>query len=248
MKLLHYQQGTCVSNQVSEFRFRLRTDHASLIWLCKRAERSSQVARWLEILAEFSYRIKHQPGKKHGNADGLSRRPDRGCKQCHIEKCNIEKRDGGPPRSELEALIHPGVEYDWDQGQLQQKADTPPEVMQNLRTNPVLAGNVRELRKLQESLRGVVADVYRAKKEGRRPSEEQLRQWCAELRLYSQRWHSLRIGPNDHDSGRKQQTPGEEEGSLPSCHPPGVDMGRPQTGSCRSPEGARQITNLVVLA
>jgi len=74
-------------------RFRLRTDHGSLIWLCKRAEPSRQVSRWLEILAEFSYRIEHQPGKKHGNADGLSRRPDGGCKQC----LNIEKRDGGPP-------------------------------------------------------------------------------------------------------------------------------------------------------
>jgi len=40
----------------------------------------------------------------------------------------------------------------------------------------------------------VVADVYRAKKEGRRPSEEQLRQGCAELRLYCQHWDSLRIG------------------------------------------------------
>jgi len=146
-------------------RFRLRTDHASLIWLCKRAEPSSQVARWLKILAEFSYRIKHRPGEKHGNADGLSRRPDEGCKQC----LNIERRDGGPPRSELEALDHSGIEYDWDQGQLQQKADAPPEVVQNLCANPVLAGNVRELRRLQESLPGVVADVYRAKKEGRRP-------------------------------------------------------------------------------
>jgi len=54
-------------------KFRLRTDHASLIWLCKRAEPSSQVARWLEVLAEFSYRIEHWPSKKHGNADGLSR-------------------------------------------------------------------------------------------------------------------------------------------------------------------------------
>jgi len=41
--------------------FRLRTDHVSLIWLCKRAEPSSQVARWLEILAEFSYRIERRP-------------------------------------------------------------------------------------------------------------------------------------------------------------------------------------------
>jgi len=53
-------------------RFRLRTDHASSIWLCKRAEPSSQVARSLEILSEFSYRIEHRPGKKHGNADRLS--------------------------------------------------------------------------------------------------------------------------------------------------------------------------------
>jgi len=171
-------------------RFRLGTDHASLIWLCKRAEPSSQVARWLEILAEFSYRIEHRPGKKHGNADGLSRRPDGGCRQC----LNIEKRDGGSSRSELEALVHPGAEYDGDQGQLQQKADTPPEVVQNFRANPVLAGNVKDLRKLQENLPGVVADVYRAKKVGRRPSEEQLRQGCAELRLCCQRWDSLRIG------------------------------------------------------
>jgi len=167
-------------------------DHAALIWLCKRAELSSQVARWLEVLAEFFYRIEHRPGKKHGNADGLSWRPDEGCKQC----LNIEKRDRGPPRSELRAPDHPGIEYDWDQGQLQQKAGTPPEVVQNLRANPVLASNVRELRKLQENLPGVVADVYRAKKERRQLSEEQLRQGCTELRLYCQRWDSLRIGPD----------------------------------------------------
>jgi len=72
----------------------------------------------------------------------------------------------------------------------------PPEVVQNLRAKPVLAGNVRELRELQENLPEVVADVYRAKKEGRRPSEKQLRQGCAELRLYCQRWDSLWIGPD----------------------------------------------------
>jgi len=45
--------------------FQLRTDHASLIWLCKKAEPSSQVARWLEILAEFSYMIDYRPDKKN---------------------------------------------------------------------------------------------------------------------------------------------------------------------------------------
>jgi len=94
----------------------------------------------------------------------------------HERQClNIERRDGGPPRSELRTLAHPGIEYDWDQGQLQQKTNILPGAVNHLRANPVLADNVRELRRLQESTRGVVADVYRAKKRGQRPSEEQLR-------------------------------------------------------------------------
>jgi len=80
----------------------LHTNHTSLIWLCKRAELFSQVIRWLKILAEFSCRIEHQPDKKHSNADGLNRRLDGGCKQC----LNIEKRDGGLSRFELEALAN----------------------------------------------------------------------------------------------------------------------------------------------
>jgi len=72
----------------------------------------------------------------------------------------------------------------------------PPEVVQNLRANRVLANIVRELRRLQESLPGVVTDVYQANKERRRPSEKQLRQGCAELWLYCQHWDSLRIGPD----------------------------------------------------
>jgi len=42
----------------------------------------------------------------------------------------------------------------------------------------------------------MVADVYRAKKEEWRLSEEQLRQVCAEFRLFCQRWDSLRIEQN----------------------------------------------------
>jgi len=116
----------------------------------------------LEILAEFSYQIEHRPGKKHSNADGLSQRPDEGCRQC----LNIEKRNLSPPRHKLRMLAYPGKEYDWDQGQLQQKTSTPPEVINHPRANPVLADNIRELRRFQESTPGVVADVYRAKKGG----------------------------------------------------------------------------------
>jgi len=41
----------------------------------------------------------------------------------------------------LETMVHPGVEYDWDQGQLKQMAEKPPEVVQILCTNPVTSKN-----------------------------------------------------------------------------------------------------------
>jgi len=119
--------------------FRLRTDHASLKWLCRPAEPFSQVACWLEILAEFSYRIEHRPGKKHGNADGLSRRQADGCKQC----LNIKRRDGGPPRSDVEVQMGKAGIYSWEEGQLRSEPST--KAVSNLHANPTLPRNVKEL-------------------------------------------------------------------------------------------------------
>lgn len=59
--------------------FQLRTDHGSLTWLANFKEPEGQLARWLEQLQEFHFHIVHRPGKKHANADSLSRRP---CTQC----------------------------------------------------------------------------------------------------------------------------------------------------------------------
>ena len=60
-------------------RFTLRTDHGSLTWLWNFKEPQGQLARWLEKLQEFDFTILHRPGKRHGNADALSRLP---CQQC----------------------------------------------------------------------------------------------------------------------------------------------------------------------
>ena len=59
--------------------FQLRTDHGSLTWLATFRQPEGQLARWLEKLQEFHFFIVHRPGKRHGNADSLSRRP---CTQC----------------------------------------------------------------------------------------------------------------------------------------------------------------------
>ncbi|CAG2185027.1 unnamed protein product [Mytilus edulis] len=57
-------------------RFILRTDHNSLVWLMRFKHIEGQLARWLEELSSFDMEIIHRPGKKHCNADGLSRIPD----------------------------------------------------------------------------------------------------------------------------------------------------------------------------
>ena len=68
-------------------RFSLRTDHGSLTWLSNFKEPERQLARWLERLQEYDFSITHRPGRKHQNADSLSRHP---CTQCgrasHIEE------------------------------------------------------------------------------------------------------------------------------------------------------------------
>ena len=55
--------------------FTIRTDHSSLTWLLRFKEPQGQLARWLEYIFQFKFRIIHRPGKKHGNADALSRAP-----------------------------------------------------------------------------------------------------------------------------------------------------------------------------
>ncbi len=55
--------------------FDVRTDHASLIWLCRFKDPQGQLGRWLEELAQYSMVIQHRAGKLHQNADALSRLP-----------------------------------------------------------------------------------------------------------------------------------------------------------------------------
>lgn len=65
----------------------VRTDHGSLTWLQRFKEPDGQIHRWLQQLSQFDMKIMHRPGRKHGNADALSRlcNTDQGtCKQCNM--------------------------------------------------------------------------------------------------------------------------------------------------------------------
>ena len=54
-------------------KFVVRTDHSSLRWLLGTKEPKDQLARWIQRLSVYDFDIEHRPGRKHGNADALSR-------------------------------------------------------------------------------------------------------------------------------------------------------------------------------
>ncbi len=55
--------------------FKVRTDHGSLTWLLSFKNPEGQVARWIEFLSSYQFKIEYRAGRVHNNADALSRRP-----------------------------------------------------------------------------------------------------------------------------------------------------------------------------
>ena len=72
-------------------KFLVRTDHQALKWLFSLKEPKDRIARWLEIMSAYQFLVEYRPGRKHGNADVMSRR------QCNPSdcKCPILDEDEG---------------------------------------------------------------------------------------------------------------------------------------------------------
>ncbi|KFD66239.1 hypothetical protein M514_21526 [Trichuris suis] len=60
-------------------KFVLRTDYGSLRWLQSFKNPDGQWARWQQKLQQYEFVMEHRPGRRHANADMLSRIP---CPQC----------------------------------------------------------------------------------------------------------------------------------------------------------------------
>ena len=56
--------------------FYIRTDHNSLVWLTRFKHLEGQLARFLEELSQYDFKIIHRKGAEHINADALSRLKD----------------------------------------------------------------------------------------------------------------------------------------------------------------------------
>ena len=72
----------------------LRTDNAAVSWLKSLRRPTGQVARWLQELGTYNLTVCHRPGKRHTNADALSRTPCKACKhQQDITNSDMEESD-----------------------------------------------------------------------------------------------------------------------------------------------------------
>ena len=55
--------------------FVVRTDHSALQWLRTSYNLTGQLYRWSAEISDYDFEIQHRPGRKHQNADALSRYP-----------------------------------------------------------------------------------------------------------------------------------------------------------------------------
>jgi hypothetical protein len=65
--ILHFRQ------YLHRTHFTLRTDHKPLEWLAIVSDAHGRRGRWIDMLQDFNFKIVHQPGMRHANADALSR-------------------------------------------------------------------------------------------------------------------------------------------------------------------------------
>ncbi|KAJ8962903.1 hypothetical protein NQ318_001314 [Aromia moschata] len=97
-----------------------------------------QVARWMERLQQYNFKIMHRSGKTHGNADTLSRRP------CLEQKCRyckkIETKEySNSTTNELLMATTVQVEDEWSSEELKksQKKDSDLKLIRNWLKNGV---------------------------------------------------------------------------------------------------------------
>ena len=75
----------------------VRTDNSAVSWLHRSKDPVGQPARWIEVIDTYDITFQHRPGRKHRNADALSRYP---CRQCGGDRETLAKKVRAVTRSQ----------------------------------------------------------------------------------------------------------------------------------------------------
>ncbi len=163
--------------------FIVRTDHAALKWLKSFKQPEGQVARWLEELSVFDMEdIEHRPGRKHSNADGLSRGP---CPQCKMDHYGENIRCG---RSATAPVDHSNVVT-----RSQMKTNTK-SVNEGMSSNWLASFNLNiDSFKHQQASDPILSEVASWVRNGARPEFNQISPSGSELKFYWSQFDSLGV-------------------------------------------------------
>ncbi len=167
--------------------FLVRTDHAALKWLKSFKQPEGQVARWLEELSEFDMDdIEHRPGRKHLNADGLSRGPCPQCKMDHFGEKIRRGRSAAPPTDQVNVVTR---------GQTKTNVNTKTNgTSQDLSSNWLASFNLNtESFKQEQSSDPILSEVTKWMKDGARPKFSLVSPYGSELKFYWSQFDSLGI-------------------------------------------------------
>ena len=161
--------------------FIVRTDHAALKWLKSFKQPEGQVARWLEELSVFDMDdIEHRPGRKHSNADGLSRGP---CPQCKMDHYGEKIRRG---KAATTPIDHSNVIT-----RSQAKTETKT-TSEDLSSNWLASFNLNtESFKLQQASDPVLSEVASWVRDGVRPKFSQISPSGSDVKFYWSQFESL---------------------------------------------------------
>jgi hypothetical protein len=105
--------------------FHLHTNHYALTWLLSFKNVEGQTARWIQRLQEYNFTFEHRQGRKHINADALSRRP------CQEESRHCHKVGAWADIKNVRAIA---AAAGWDPATLRMEQSNDPDI------GPILQG------------------------------------------------------------------------------------------------------------
>lgn len=148
----------------------LRTDNAAVSWLKSLKDPTGQVARWLQQLGTYNFTVTHRAGRKHTNADALSRNPCKSCKRQEDLNASYDQRD---KESEDHLAELPSTEEMRDG--MTETLDAPLQEHQIADITPEDISN-KETATLGD-IRAITRSGLREKQEGMRDNQELLGGW-----------------------------------------------------------------------
>jgi hypothetical protein len=159
----------------------IRTDHQALQWIRRLKQVDGVIGRWLLELQNFTLQLEYRPGRYHGNADALSRRP---CPQECIHCSKMEKVSDS-------TQVSPTFDCKWLTPE-----DVEEMALAVITGEPLLPVSLGELREAQNQDQdvGYVKERVRA---GVRPTDYELAASSPERKMLIAHWDRLVLGDQD---------------------------------------------------